>query len=86
MERLLERILIEAKDLTDADGGTLYLCDENDGLEFVIVRNDTLGIALGGDHDKDGAASVRHGGDEPALSWSWLIRHFGGEVKVYSTA
>ncbi|KAF0116195.1 MAG: HD-GYP domain [Rhodospirillaceae bacterium] len=48
LDRLLERILLEAKDLTNADGGTLYLCDEHDGLEFVIVRNDTLGIALGG--------------------------------------
>lgn len=47
--RLLEKILIGAKELTYADGGTLYLVSE-DGreLNFTIMRNDTLGIALGG--------------------------------------
>lgn len=45
---LLERILVEAKTLCRADGGTLYLRNEEDQLEFVILRNDSLGIALGG--------------------------------------
>jgi hypothetical protein len=45
---LLERILLEAKTLCGADGGTLYLRTDDDQLEFVIVRNDSLGIALGG--------------------------------------
>lgn len=33
-DRLTERILIEAVDLTDADGGTLYLREEDDTLSF----------------------------------------------------
>jgi hypothetical protein len=45
---LLERILCEAKTLCRADGGTLYLRNDDDQLEFVILRNDTLAIALGG--------------------------------------
>jgi len=45
---LLERILLEAKTLCGADGGTLYLRNADDCLAFVIVRNDSLGIALGG--------------------------------------
>ena len=47
--RLLEKILLGAKELTNADGGTLYLVGE-DGreLRFMIMRNDTMGIALGG--------------------------------------
>lgn len=45
---LLEQILIEAKSLCHADGGTLYLRTEDDHLRFVIVRNDSLDIALGG--------------------------------------
>ncbi|MDX2168345.1 MAG: GAF domain-containing protein [Deltaproteobacteria bacterium] len=45
---LLERILVEAKTLCRADGGTLYLRNEQDQLEFVILRNDSLGIELGG--------------------------------------
>jgi DNA-binding response OmpR family regulator len=45
--RLLERILLEARKLCDADGGTLYL-RAGEQLTFGIVRNQTLGIALGG--------------------------------------
>ena len=47
-ERLIELILVEAKTLCGADGGTLYLRTEDDTLRFVILRNDTLGMALGG--------------------------------------
>ncbi|HLY44049.1 MAG TPA: HD domain-containing phosphohydrolase [Stellaceae bacterium] len=46
--RLLEKILLGAKELTNADGGTLYLVTEAGGLCFMIMRNDTMGIALGG--------------------------------------
>src|SRR5271154_7051790 len=48
-KRLMELILTGAKELTHADGGTLYLYNaETRSLEFAIVLNDTLGIALGG--------------------------------------
>jgi HD-GYP domain-containing protein (c-di-GMP phosphodiesterase class II) len=47
--RLLEKILLGAKELTNADGGTLYLVSEDGSqLHFTIMRNDTLAIALGG--------------------------------------
>jgi HD-GYP domain-containing protein (c-di-GMP phosphodiesterase class II) len=47
--RLLEMILVGAKELTNADGGTLYLVGEGGReLRFAIMRNDTMGIALGG--------------------------------------
>jgi HD-GYP domain-containing protein (c-di-GMP phosphodiesterase class II) len=50
-ERLSERILLEAIDITKADGGTLYLC-KGEGtertLKFEILRNGTLKIAMGG--------------------------------------
>ncbi len=46
---LLEKILLGAKELTNADGGTLYLVSEDRReLRFAIMRNDTMGIALGG--------------------------------------
>ncbi|MEM6955053.1 MAG: HD domain-containing phosphohydrolase [Myxococcota bacterium] len=48
--RLLERILLEAKRLCGADGGTIYL-REGPCLCFAIVHNDSLGIALGGDEE-----------------------------------
>jgi HD-GYP domain-containing protein (c-di-GMP phosphodiesterase class II) len=47
-DRLLEQILLGAKELTNADGGTLYLRTDDDRLAFEILRNDTLGVAMGG--------------------------------------
>ncbi len=51
-DRLLERILIHAKALCNADGGTLYLRD-GDRLRFAIMRNDSLNIATGGTTGKE---------------------------------
>ncbi|MGB4674592.1 MAG: HD domain-containing phosphohydrolase [Azovibrio sp.] len=49
LERLLEKILLAAKAITRAEGGTLYRVGEDrQRLEFAIVRNDSLGIAFGG--------------------------------------
>jgi len=65
INRLLETILVAAKNLTRADGGTLYRLVD-DRLHFEIMRNDSLAIAMGGTsgtaipfypiplHDKDG--------------------------------
>ncbi len=48
LDRLLEIILTEAKEITNAEGGTLYFRTEDDRLEFAIVHNDPLNIAFGG--------------------------------------
>ncbi|WP_096701597.1 HD domain-containing phosphohydrolase [Magnetospirillum sp. 15-1] len=48
---LMEMILMGAKELTNADGGTLYIRDEDNNLRFQIIRNDTLGIRMGGAHE-----------------------------------
>lgn len=46
---LLEKILVAAKEITHADGGTLYLVSEGEqSLRFAIMHNDTLHTALGG--------------------------------------
>ncbi len=45
---LLEKILRAAKGITGADGGTLYRLIDGEKLQFEIVLNDSLGIALGG--------------------------------------
>lgn len=47
-ERLLERILIGAKDLTNADGGTIYSVTPDQRLKFEMLSNTTLNIAMGG--------------------------------------
>ncbi len=52
IHRLLEKILIAAKTITHADGGTLYrVTEDGKALRFEIVRNNSLGIALGGTSD-----------------------------------
>ena len=48
IDRLLERILLHAKDITNADGGTIYMATEDDRLRFAIMRTDSLDFALGG--------------------------------------
>lgn len=49
INRLLEKILLAAKTITGADGGTLYqLSEDKRHLHFEIVRTDSLGIAFGG--------------------------------------
>ena len=46
---LLEYILLTAKGITHADGGTIYSKAANaNSLHFEILRNDSLNIALGG--------------------------------------
>ncbi len=50
LDRLLEAILVAAKKITHADGGTLYRRHPAtpDALHFEIIRTDSLGIAMGG--------------------------------------
>jgi len=58
IKRLLETILVAAKTITQAEGGTLYLIEgeakdgadseEGRSLRFEILHNDKLGIKLGG--------------------------------------
>jgi HD-GYP domain-containing protein (c-di-GMP phosphodiesterase class II) len=45
---LLEKILLTAKDIAHADGGTIYTLKEEKFLQMEIVRNDSLNIAMGG--------------------------------------
>src|SRR5580704_11120933 len=70
--RLVERILMTAKEATGADGGSVYLVeDDRCTLSFALVVNDTLGLHLGGAsgrsagmqapalYDRDGAPNHR---------------------------
>ena len=44
INRLLESILVAAKTITHADGGTLYrMTEDRKHLRFEIMRTDTLG-------------------------------------------
>jgi len=52
LAKLMENILVGAKDITNADGGTLYRV-KNDQLHFEIVRTDSLGFAMGGTNTQE---------------------------------
>ena len=53
--RLLEMIIDAARDIADADGGTLYILDSDaKKLRFEVMQNDTLKIRING-HDKSGS-------------------------------
>jgi HD-GYP domain-containing protein (c-di-GMP phosphodiesterase class II) len=53
IDRLLESILEAAKNITHADGGTLYrMTEDGQALRFEIIRTDSLGIAMGGTSGK----------------------------------
>lgn len=79
---LLERIVGEARAITHADGGTLYLFRDENGpprLEFALLHNRTLGVALGGEgkpidlppialHREDGLENHHHVAAHAALS------------------
>ncbi len=51
-KKLLEIIMMGAKSLTHADGGSLYFL-KNDVLSFEIISNDSLDIQMGGTTGKD---------------------------------
>lgn len=49
IDRLLEKILTEARIITLADGGTLYLMSDSESeLQFAFVQNESLGLNMGG--------------------------------------
>lgn len=49
VEGIFEMIVTEARRLTNADAGTLYIVDPTRRyLDFVVLQNDTLGVRMGG--------------------------------------
>jgi HD-GYP domain-containing protein (c-di-GMP phosphodiesterase class II) len=46
--KLLENILLSAKELSNADGGTIYSITEKHTLKFETLLNDTLNMYMGG--------------------------------------
>ena len=50
--RLLEQILLGAKDITQADGGTIYSLGEDGQLRFETLRSDSMNLWLGGTSGK----------------------------------
>ncbi|MDX9766808.1 MAG: HD domain-containing phosphohydrolase [Ectothiorhodospiraceae bacterium] len=54
IDRLLETILLGAREITGADGGTLYtVSDDGESLNFAIIHTESLGFAMGGSTGRD---------------------------------
>ncbi|MFT5505518.1 MAG: HD-GYP domain-containing protein (c-di-GMP phosphodiesterase class II) [Gammaproteobacteria bacterium] len=65
-QKLLELIMMGAKSLTNADGGSLYFL-KNESLNFEIISNDSLSIQMGGTSGNDitfPAIPLAQGGEE----------------------
>ncbi|MGE4299276.1 MAG: HD domain-containing phosphohydrolase [Desulfovibrionaceae bacterium] len=53
IDKLLEMIVYEAREITNADAGTLYMVSEDgQSLVFVILQNDSMGTFMGGTSGK----------------------------------
>lgn len=52
-KRLLEMILLGAQEITNADGGTLYIITQDKKLKFEMMRNKSLNMSLGGTTGKE---------------------------------
>ena len=53
MDKLLEMILLEAKRISNADGGTLYMMTDHQRLKFSIMITNSLNIHMGGTSGKE---------------------------------
>ena len=53
MGKLLEMILLEAKRISNADGGTLYMMTDDQRLRFSIMITDSLDVHMGGTSGKE---------------------------------
>ena len=51
--KLFEMILEEARNITNADGRTLYSKNKEGNLKFEILRNDTMSTIMGGSSNKE---------------------------------
>lgn len=51
--KLLEMILLEAKRITNSDGGTLYMMTDDQRLKFEIMMTDSLNFHMGGTSGKE---------------------------------
>lgn len=52
LDQLLEKILLNAKEICQADAGSLFLRSEQDMLHYAVVSVDSLGIKIGRAADK----------------------------------
>jgi HD-GYP domain-containing protein (c-di-GMP phosphodiesterase class II) len=80
IDRLLEMIVDEARRFTAADGGTLYIVDDDkEELHFSIAQTDSLNVRMGGSagkmtwppirlHNEDGTPNYKNVSSYAALS------------------
>jgi HD-GYP domain-containing protein (c-di-GMP phosphodiesterase class II) len=86
-DSLLERILIVAKSMTNADGGTLYRpSDDRQQLNFHILINDTLQTHQGGSSGEPVTAGsvplYEANGDKNLSAVAAYAAHFGLSVNI----
>ncbi len=75
-DRLLERLLGEARAVCRADGGSIFLFDEDKAtIELAVVQNERSGVHYGGSSGKAVPAELRsrpvEEGDRPEVAGVW---------------
>lgn len=81
--RLLEMILTEARRITNADAGTLYI-KEQDRLVFAIVHNESLGIFQGGNGEPTNLPPVQITAQpDNVCAWAAMMKRIANVPDVY---
>lgn len=79
---LLEKILITAKRLSHADGGTIYGVTDDQKLRFDTLFNDTMNMYMGGSSGTDIPFSPIPIFIDGAVNTSALVAHAAGTGKI----
>jgi HD-GYP domain-containing protein (c-di-GMP phosphodiesterase class II) len=89
LDLLLEMILLAAKQITNADGGTLYTLSDDGRLKFETVMTDSLAFSLGGTSGRPipfPPISLYHDDGKPNLQMVATYAALTGEVVAIEDA
>ncbi len=85
--QLLEKILLAAKRLSNADGGTIYGVTDDYKLKFDTLFNDSLNLYMGGSSGKPiPFDAIPILGQDKQVNKSTLVSHAAGAGKVINIA
>lgn len=87
IDKLFEMVVDEARRITNADAGTLYIVNEaHTHLDFVILHNDSMGVRMGGTSGRDitlpSVALFNDDGSENHANVSAHVAHEGKTVHI----
>lgn len=87
IDRLFEMVVDEARRITNADAGTLYIVNtKHTHLDFVILQNDTMGVRMGGTSGQEitlpSVSMFNEDGSPNHANVSSYVAHVGESVHI----